>query len=46
MGRIAPPALVLAVALAAAPLAPLPVPATEPPPGLAALQAFAPEPRT
>ena len=44
MGRIAPPALVLAVALAAAPLAPLPVPATEPPPGLAALQAFAPEP--
>ena len=44
MGRIVPPALVLAVALAAAPLAPLPVPATEPPPGLAALQAFAPEP--
>ena len=35
---------VLAVAGLGIALAPLPVPATEPPPGLAALQAFAPEP--
>ncbi len=35
---------VLAVAALGIALAPLPVPATEPPPGLAAIQAFAPEP--
>ena len=35
---------VLAVAALGIALAPLPVPAMEPPPGLAALQAFAPEP--
>ena len=35
---------VLAVAALGMALAPLPVPATEPPPGLASLQAFAPEP--
>ena len=35
---------VLAVAALGIALAPIPVPATEPPPGLAALQAFSPEP--
>ena len=43
MGRVAPPALVLAVALAAAPLPAVHAAAAEPPPSLAALQEFVPE---